>query len=79
MKSGELVYQRPSERATTSRNYNKRNFGVSTRPQGGLAPARKRLIDLQDQFELDGHVEGELSGAEGQPGMAPGFAENLNE
>jgi hypothetical protein len=29
MKSGELVYQRTSERATTSRNYNKLNFQLS--------------------------------------------------
>jgi hypothetical protein len=36
-------------------------------------------FDLENQFELDAHVERELGGAEGQARVTSRFAENLNE
>src|SRR5437899_10729307 len=37
------------------------------------------LADLEDEFEFDRHVQGQLGRAEGQAGMAPRVAENLDE
>jgi hypothetical protein len=66
MKSGELVYQRPSERATTLRNYNKRNFQLSRKapipsrvpspnsPEGA-GPASDHLHRLHEKMQA---VEG---------------------
>src|SRR5712692_6690198 len=36
-------------------------------------------FDLEDEFELDGHVEGKFGGAEGEPRMASRLSENLDE
>jgi hypothetical protein len=36
------------------------------------------LAYLENQLELDGHVEGKLGGAEGEPSMAAGLAEDLH-
>src|SRR5436309_4547750 len=41
--------------------------------------ARKRSVNLEDEFEFDRHVQGQLGRAEGQAGMASGLSENLNE
>src|SRR2546425_8723441 len=40
---------------------------------------RDDLADLEDEFEFDRHVQGQLGRAEGQAGMAPRVAENLDE
>src|SRR5438445_762501 len=37
------------------------------------------LVDLEDEFEFDRHVQGQLGRAESQAGMASGLSENLNE
>src|SRR5881409_2828593 len=38
-----------------------------------------KLVDLEDEFEFDRHVQGQLGRAEGQARMAPCLAENLDE
>jgi hypothetical protein len=54
MKSGKLVYQRPSERATTLRNYNKRNFQLSRK-----APIPSRIL-LQNSVKGAGPASDHL-------------------
>src|SRR2546426_11373393 len=40
---------------------------------------RDDLADLEDEFEFDRHVQGQLGRAEGQAGVTSGLSENLDE
>ncbi len=65
----------PSPRGQSSQPKPMGETGGRTRDHA----ASEESADLENQFELDAHVEGEFGGAEGQAGVASRLAENLDE